>query len=126
MPPAGDDFLRVQRLEQGPSRIHLDLHVTDAGAAAERAVALGARVVDRPEQGYVVLESPGGFTFCFVHHPASRRPRPTAWPGGHTSLVDQVCLDIPAATARRGVRVLGCGDRAAAGWTGSGPTSSPG
>jgi len=97
VPPAGDDFLRVQRLGEGPSRIHLDLHVTDARAAAERAVALGARVVDRPEQGYVVLESPGGFTFCFVHHRASERPRPIAWPGGHTSLVDQVCLDIPAA-----------------------------
>ena len=96
VPPAGDDVLRVQRLGTGPSRIHLDLHVADAGAAADRATSLGARVVDRPEQAYVVLESPGGFTFCFVHHRASERPRAAAWPGGQCSLVDQVCLDIPS------------------------------
>ena len=97
VPPDGDDFLRVQRLGDGPSRIHLDLHVTDPAAAATRAESLGARVVARPEHGYVVLESPGGLVFCFVRHPASRRPRPVTWPGGHSSYVDQVCLDIPAA-----------------------------
>lgn len=98
MPPDGDDFLRVQRLGTGPSRVHLDLHVPDAGAATSRAEELGARLVARPPQGYVVLESPGGFVFCFVHHRASRRPRPATWPGGQSSLVDQVCLDIPAAS----------------------------
>jgi hypothetical protein len=98
VPPDGDDFLRVQRLGAGPSRIHLDLHVPDARAATGRAEELGARVAARPPQGYVVLESPGGFVFCFVHHRASRRPRPATWPGGQGSLVDQVCLDIPAAS----------------------------
>lgn len=95
VPPDGDDFLRVQRLERGPSRIHLDLHVPDPRAEAERAVALGAGLV--ADHGYVVLTSPGGLTFCLVRHPSSRRPRPVAWPGGHRSLVDQVCLDLPAA-----------------------------
>ncbi|MFC4783402.1 VOC family protein [Nocardioides sp. MAHUQ-72] len=101
VPPAGDDFLRVQRLGDGPSRIHLDLHVTDPVAAADRAEGLGARVLDRPEHGYVVLSSPGGLVFCFVRHRASTRPRPTTWPGGHASYVDQVCLDIPASVHER-------------------------
>jgi hypothetical protein len=96
VPPEGDDFLRVQRLGEGPSRIHLDLHVDDPAAAGVRAERLGARVVARPEQGYLVLESPGGFTFCFVRERSSRRPGPLTWPGGHSSFVDQVCLDIPA------------------------------
>ena len=45
VPPAGDPHLLVQRLAAGPSRIHVDLHVDDPQAAAERAVRLGARVV---------------------------------------------------------------------------------
>ncbi|MGZ6764384.1 MAG: VOC family protein [Nocardioides sp.] len=97
VPPAGDDFLRVQRLGDGPARIHLDLHVTDPRAEADRAVALGASEV--ADQGYVVLTSPGGLTFCFVRQPARTRPAPARWPGGHRSLVDQVCLDLPARVA---------------------------
>lgn len=93
VPPDGDDFLRVQRLADGPSRVHLDVHVEDPRAAAGEASALGATQV--ADHGYVVMRSPGGLTFCLVDHPASRRPRPTRWPGGHTSLLDQVCLDIP-------------------------------
>lgn len=70
--------------------------MTDARAAAARASALGAtEVVDL---GYVVMRSPGGFTFCFVTHPGSQAPAPAAWPGGHRSLLDQVCLDIPEAS----------------------------
>lgn len=95
VPPEGDDFLRIQRLARGPSRIHLDLHVEDPGAEADAAVDLGAHVLARPAQGYVVLASPGGLVFCLVTHPAARRPPPRQWGAGHLSLVDQVCLDIP-------------------------------
>lgn len=95
VPRDGDDHLRVQRLADGPSAIHLDLHVGDPRAAADRAVALGAREV--ADRGYVVLSSPAGLTFCFVAHPASRVASPVAWPGGR-SAVDQVCLDVPAAS----------------------------
>ena len=94
LPASGDDHLRVQRLAEGESRVHLDLHVDDPVAAADAAVALGAQVVHRSEHGYVVLDSPGGLPFCFVAHRAEVRSRPVTWPGGHTSLVDQVCLDI--------------------------------
>ena len=93
VPPEGDPHLLVQRLAAGPSRIHVDLHVDDPHAAAERAVALGARVV--ADLGYVVMASPGGYAFCLVPHRASRPAPASEWPGGHTSLVDQVCIDVP-------------------------------
>ena len=57
-------------------------------------MALGA--VEVADRGHVVLSSPGGFPFCFVGHPASRPAPASVWPGGHRTLVDQVCLDIPA------------------------------
>lgn len=96
LPTRGDDFLRVQRLGSGPSRVHLDLHVEDPFAAAEEAVGLGALMVaDRDD--YLTLTSPGGFTFCFVTHRASEVPPATDWPTGR-SRVDQVCLDIPSSS----------------------------
>jgi hypothetical protein len=92
-PPTGDDFLRVQRLGEGPTRVHLDVHVDDPAAAAREAVGLGAiQVAEHPT--YAVLTSPGGLTFCLVSHARAVRPAPSRWPGGHTSLLDQVCLDI--------------------------------
>lgn len=94
LPASGDDHLRVQRLSSGRSRLHLDLHVDDPRAAADRAVSLGAREVT--DVGYVVLRSPGGFPFCLVTHPASTPAPATTWPGGHRSAVDQVCLDVPS------------------------------
>jgi hypothetical protein len=94
VPPEGDDYLRVQRVQDGPGGIHLDLHVTDPRAAADQAVSLGAHEV--ADRGHAVLRSPGGLTFCLVTHPASRRPPPADWPDGNRSQVDQVCLDIPS------------------------------
>jgi hypothetical protein len=94
LPPDGDVFLKVQRLGEGASRVHLDLHVDDPFAASEDVVRLGATVVaDRGD--YLTLASPGGFVFCLVSHPATRRPAPTTWPDGSSSVADQVCLDIP-------------------------------
>jgi hypothetical protein len=100
VPPAGDDFLRVQRLGDGPCRLHLDLHVPDPTAAARIAVGLGAAISVESPYGYVVLTSPGGFTFCFVSHRAAVRPEAARW-GDHTSLVDQLCLDVRATDADR-------------------------
>lgn len=99
VPPDGDGYLRVQRLGDGPDRVHLDLHVTDPQAEAGRAEELGARV--EADLGHVVMTSPGGLTFCLVTHRASRPPAPAPWydghrARGHRSVVDQVCLDIPS------------------------------
>lgn len=94
VPPQGQDYLRVQRLASGPSRIHLDLHVPDPRSAADRAVAAGA--VEVADHGYVVLTSPGGLTWCLVGLPDSEEwPAYPTWPGGHSSQVYQVCLDLP-------------------------------
>jgi hypothetical protein len=98
-PDAASDHLRVQRLGGGPPRIHLDLHVPDPGAAADVAAGLGAAVVHRAAEGYVVMRSPGGLVWCLVHDgdEAPRAARAVTWPGGHRSQVDQVCLDVPPA-----------------------------
>lgn len=95
LPPTGDAFLRVQRVQDGPGGIHLDLHVADVRAAADAAAGLGATEV--ADRGYVVMRSPGGFTFCFVPGGGSTRPPATDWDGAR-SLVDQVCLDIPSSS----------------------------
>jgi hypothetical protein len=89
VPPYGDEYLRVQRVQDGPPRLHLDVHVTDPFA-----VPAGASVVaEHPD--YLTLRSPGGMLFCQVTHPAAEVPEPRAWPDGHRSRLDQVCLDVP-------------------------------
>jgi len=99
VPPDGDAHLRTQRLDDGASGTHLDLHVADLDAAVEEAIALGATLVARP--GHAILRSPGGYPFCLVTGAASRPAAPTGWPDGHRSRVDQLCLDIvPAAYDR--------------------------
>jgi hypothetical protein len=98
VPRGGDAFLRVQRIYDGPPRCHLDVHTDDLEGTARRAAGLGAGISYR-EPGLVVFRSPGGLTWCVVGHTGEKdRPPPRRWPGGHRSLVDQVCLDIPADT----------------------------
>lgn len=75
LPPSGDAFLRVQRVQDGPSHVHLDIHEP------------GARFEPRT--------SPGGLPFCVVPGDESVRPAPATWPDGNRSMVDQVCIDIP-------------------------------
>ena len=95
VPPEGDDFLRVQRVQDGPGGLHLDLHVADPRASADAAKDLGASEV--ADLGHVLMRSPGGFPFCFVTHPAATRPAELVHDDGTASIVDQVCLDLPAA-----------------------------
>lgn len=99
VPPDADDHLRMQRVDDRPPRVHLDLHVADPRVAADRAVTLGA--VEVSDHGYVVMRSPGGLSFCLVTHPASQVAAAATWPGGSRSRIDQVCLDIPRATFDR-------------------------
>jgi hypothetical protein len=96
LPARGDACLRVQVTGDGPAGGHLDLHVEQVPAWAERAVGLGAvAVLDDGE--LVVLRSPAGIAFCLVPWHGERvRPEPAHWPGGGRSVVDQLCLDIPA------------------------------
>jgi hypothetical protein len=96
-PAGGDRWLWLQCLDAGGPGWHLDLHVPDIDAAGAAAVKLGA-ATERRLDDVLVLRSPAGLPFCLALEDAGRERRraaPPAWPGGR-SLVDQVCLDIPA------------------------------
>lgn len=61
----GSANLEVQRLEDGPSRIHLDIESDDIPAEVARLKDLGGTVVD--DRGdYVIMSDPGGLVFCVV------------------------------------------------------------
>lgn len=94
-PSKGDAYVRVQRVGDGPARVHLDLHVVDPRWAADRAIELGAREV--ADLGYVSLVSPGGLAFCFVANQGSVRPAAAEWVPGEASRVYQVSIDAPRA-----------------------------
>jgi hypothetical protein len=105
LPAGGDAYLRVQRVADGSGGHHLDLHVDPALAsveqAAERAVALGAKVLHR-ELGLVISASPGGFTFCLVRwHGEGTVPGPVQLDDVGTSRADQFRLDAPASEVER-------------------------
>jgi len=89
LPQAGDPWIKLQETA-GTCRTHLDLDVDDIPTAIAQAEALGAQVIHRTTQGYAVLASPGGFTFCLTTWDGSAS-RPRLGP----TLLDQVCLDIP-------------------------------
>ncbi|WP_270887327.1 VOC family protein [Pedococcus sp. 5OH_020] len=100
LPEEGDAWLKLQRVGQGGG-VHVDLDVDGPlEEARSQAEGCGATVLHETagEDGLlavVVCRSPGGFVFCL-----------TRWSRGQTlgnqvrhgrdSLVDQVCLDIPA------------------------------
>ena len=75
VPPYGDPYLRVQRVDSGDGGVHLDLHA--------------------PGQPFEVRRSPGGLPFCLVPGAEAVRPAPATWPDVRRSFVDQVCIDIP-------------------------------
>lgn len=99
LPASGDAYLRVQRLRAGTGRVHLDLHVDRPALddAAARAVALGARRRFREADEVVVLDSPGGFPFCFVRWDGEATvPDPVDLDGAGSSRLDQLTIDAPA------------------------------
>jgi hypothetical protein len=93
-----DPYLWLQQVDRAADDAgwHLDLFAADPGSAADMAVSLGARCV-RAEADLVTLTTPAGQPFCLVNgHEGQRRARPRQWPGGHCSLLDQVCLHLPS------------------------------
>ena len=104
LPPAGNAYLRVQRVLTGDGGYHLDLHVDVAGEAvaaldeaADRAVTLGATMRNREAGEVIVADSPGGFTFCLVRWEGECAVPPPQPARGGVSRVDTLCLDIPPA-----------------------------
>ncbi|WP_055815078.1 VOC family protein [Nostocoides sp. Soil756] len=92
-PRSGAAWVKLQAVVEGPGGVHLDLDVDDVAAAAAHAESLGARRIGAIGDTVVILESPGGFVHCLTTwRGASGQER-----GGLTSILDQVCLDVPRA-----------------------------
>jgi hypothetical protein len=60
--------LLVQRLGEGPARMHLDIHTDDLDAEVIRLTKLGAQR-EQQVQDWCVMRDPAGLLFCVV--PAS-------------------------------------------------------
>lgn len=89
----GGSWVKLQAVADGPGGVHLDLDVDDVHAAAAHAESLGARRVGAIGDTVVILRSPGGFVHCLTTwHGESGQERE-----GLTSILDQVCLDVPRA-----------------------------
>src|SRR5512132_553949 len=71
VPPHGDAYLRVQRIDHGWGGCHLDLHVDDVAGATGEAVALGA-AIDDDSGAHTTLRSPAGLRWCLVPHRGER------------------------------------------------------
>lgn len=66
--PGGDTWLLVQRLGQGPARVHLDIHTDDLPAEVTRLEELGAQRVAQVH-AWQVMRDPAGLPFCVVPDP---------------------------------------------------------
>lgn len=87
----GGSWVKLQAVADGPGGVHLDLDVEDVHAVAAHAESLGAQRVGAIGGTVVVLRSPGGFVHCLTTwHGEAEQDRT-----GATSVLDQVCLDIP-------------------------------
>jgi hypothetical protein len=62
----GQEFgILVQRLEDGPARLHLDIHTDDLDAEVGRLEQLGATRVRQVEAWWIMCD-PAGLLFCVV------------------------------------------------------------
>ncbi|MDQ0959225.1 hypothetical protein QFZ66_003103 [Streptomyces sp. B4I13] len=90
LPRAGTDAcVKVQGVTAGAGGAHLDLAVEDVPAFVAEASRLGAGTAAAHE-GWSVLRSPGGLSFCAVPWQGETE-RPPVVAG---SRLDQVCLDV--------------------------------
>jgi hypothetical protein len=66
----GRDFtLLLQRLGEGPARVHVDIHTDDLAAEVDRLGRLGAEQVQRVNS-WQVMRDPAGLLFCVVPDPS--------------------------------------------------------
>jgi hypothetical protein len=69
VPLHGEEFgLLIQRLGDGPARVHLDIHTDDLEAEVARLEALGAERVEFVHAWWI-LRDPAGLLFCVVPEP---------------------------------------------------------
>src|SRR5690349_14579767 len=65
LPHHGQVGLLLQRLGDGPARVHLDFHTDDVEAEVARLEKLGA-VRERQVHEWSVMRDPAGLPFCVV------------------------------------------------------------
>jgi hypothetical protein len=63
--PGQDIGILVQRLEDGASGVHLDIHASDAEAEVARLEQLGATRV-RQVHDWWIMQDPAGLLFCVI------------------------------------------------------------
>jgi len=68
---SGHVGLLMQRLEDGESRVHLDIHTSDLEAEVKRLEALGAQRVAQHHR-WQVMRDPAGLVFCVIPDPPGR------------------------------------------------------
>lgn len=60
-----DLWLLVQRLDDGPGRVHIDIHTDDPAAEMARLEQLGAELVQQVHS-WGVMRDPAGLPFCII------------------------------------------------------------
>jgi hypothetical protein len=68
MLPGQDIGLLVQQLEDGPPRLHLDIHTDDLEAELARLEQLGAERVQQVHRWWI-MRDPAGLLFCVIPEP---------------------------------------------------------
>ncbi len=64
--PGGQDVgLLIQRLGDGQSRVHVDIHTDDLDAEVTRLEKLGARRIGQAHSWWI-MEDPAGLPFCVI------------------------------------------------------------
>ena len=58
-------WLLIQRLDDGPGRVHIDIHTDDLAAERTRLEKLGAELVQQVH-GWLVMRDPAGLLFCLI------------------------------------------------------------
>ena len=75
--PGEGNAVLLQRLGDGPPRMHLDIHTNDRAAEVARLTALGATVVT--DGAWTVMRDPAGLMFCVVPDKTVDATNATAW-----------------------------------------------
>lgn len=63
--PGQEFWLLVQRLDQGPARVHIDIHTDDLPAEIARLEELGAERIQQVHS-WQVMRDPAGMLFCVI------------------------------------------------------------
>jgi hypothetical protein len=63
--PGRELGLLIQRLDDGPSRVHIDIHTDDPAAEIARLEKLGAELV-RQAHSWWIMRDPADLLFCVI------------------------------------------------------------